>query len=313
MSAYANLLITVLAQSVLWLFKNRMETGFSPDWPKTLARLWLITANWFLKVSWKCLNHITLNVTVTFRCSFDSWQHKCFTHKNELFAVCSTEQQLVPVPPEELKNYYKSIADNKEVNKTVMMLASAANSFRNSIKDAMVTYMGYSFLWKEDREMEVQVGYTRHHCHYWPKELCKMFCTLAIWNCKTRYAGICLCCSNIWRQIQSWQTLRLRYSSTSSWNPVLMQFLTQEWLDLLSSPLVSTSLPFDTLVNVLHLWRYKKCYSNHHGDPLQKESLQVRFKVLYQHDLLQILTVNGKTVGPIYSSFFNYKGEQNYQ
>ncbi len=61
------------------------------------------------------------------------------------------------IKPEEIKNYYKSIAEHKEISKIVMMLTSAVNSFRQDILDALHEYSEYHFLWEDDRDKVVKV------------------------------------------------------------------------------------------------------------------------------------------------------------
>ena len=65
--------------------------------------------------------------------------------------------QPVLIPPENLKNYFKSIADHKDINKIVMMLSSAVNSFRQDINKALEKYSMYHFLWEQDRNETVKV------------------------------------------------------------------------------------------------------------------------------------------------------------
>ncbi len=69
-----------------------------------------------------------------------------------------TETRMVAIPPQTLKNHYKSIADHKDVAKIVMMLTSAVNSFRADMANALQQFSGYHFLWEEDREKAVQVS-----------------------------------------------------------------------------------------------------------------------------------------------------------
>ncbi|XP_070548103.1 dynein axonemal heavy chain 8-like [Ptychodera flava] len=61
------------------------------------------------------------------------------------------------IPPQKLKNYYKSIADHKDINKLVMMLSSAINSIRPDVGTALQQYNTFQFLWEaEDRAKKVQ-------------------------------------------------------------------------------------------------------------------------------------------------------------
>ncbi|KAI0211059.1 Dynein heavy chain 8, axonemal [Lamellibrachia satsuma] len=56
------------------------------------------------------------------------------------------------VKPKQLRNYYKSIADHKDVNKTVMMLSSSIRSFRGEVNQKLQHETTYNFLWEQDRE-----------------------------------------------------------------------------------------------------------------------------------------------------------------
>ena len=60
--------------------------------------------------------------------------------------------------PQSIRNYYKSIADHKDVSKLVMMLGSSCNSLRTAIGTALQQYGNYHFLWEEDRDQAVQVS-----------------------------------------------------------------------------------------------------------------------------------------------------------
>ncbi|XP_064651602.1 dynein axonemal heavy chain 8-like [Lineus longissimus] len=56
----------------------------------------------------------------------------------------------------QVKNYYKSIADHKDIAKIVMMLTSAVNSFRQDITNALERFSEYEYLWDNDREEAVK-------------------------------------------------------------------------------------------------------------------------------------------------------------
>ena len=75
----------------------------------------------------------------------------------KIFFFLIPESGLIPVPNEQLKNYYKSIADHKDVTKIVLMLSSAVNSFRQEITDSLNAYVSFKFLWEEDRDQTVAV------------------------------------------------------------------------------------------------------------------------------------------------------------
>ncbi|KAJ8316142.1 LOW QUALITY PROTEIN: hypothetical protein KUTeg_006156 [Tegillarca granosa] len=54
-----------------------------------------------------------------------------------------------------LKNYYKGIADNKDVAKYVMMMSSALSTLKADVMEALQRYSDYSFLWEKDRQEAV--------------------------------------------------------------------------------------------------------------------------------------------------------------
>lgn len=56
-----------------------------------------------------------------------------------------------------IKNYYKSVAENKDVAKFVMMMSSAVASLKADILEALQRYSDYAFLWEKDRQEAVQV------------------------------------------------------------------------------------------------------------------------------------------------------------
>ena len=65
----------------------------------------------------------------------------------------------IKVPETPMKNYYKSIADNKDVAKYVMMMSSALSTLKADVMEALQRYSDYSFLWEKDREEAVTVSY----------------------------------------------------------------------------------------------------------------------------------------------------------
>ena len=56
------------------------------------------------------------------------------------------------IPGKQIKNFFKSVAEHKEVTKFAMMLSSAVNSFRTEIDSSLKKYSHYYFLWETDRE-----------------------------------------------------------------------------------------------------------------------------------------------------------------
>ena len=55
------------------------------------------------------------------------------------------------------KNYYKYIAEHKDITKLTMMLSSAVNSTKGEVKECVDQFEKYMFLWKDDREETIKV------------------------------------------------------------------------------------------------------------------------------------------------------------
>ena len=62
------------------------------------------------------------------------------------------EEKPMLLPPQKMRNYYKSVADHKDVTKLVLMLTSSVNSFREQITGALKGYEKFNFLWEQDRD-----------------------------------------------------------------------------------------------------------------------------------------------------------------
>ena len=56
------------------------------------------------------------------------------------------------------KNYYKLIADNKDISRGLMMLNSCVASLKASITRELAEFNTYSFLWLDDRDQVVEVS-----------------------------------------------------------------------------------------------------------------------------------------------------------
>lgn len=67
-------------------------------------------------------------------------------------AQASIDEKPVLLPPQKMKNYFKSVAEHKDVTKLVLMLTSSVNSFRDQINTALQGYGKFSFLWELDRD-----------------------------------------------------------------------------------------------------------------------------------------------------------------
>ena len=57
----------------------------------------------------------------------------------------------------QIKNYYKSIAENKDVSKYIMMMSSSISTLKPEIVEALQRYSDYAFLWEKDRQEAVRV------------------------------------------------------------------------------------------------------------------------------------------------------------
>lgn len=55
------------------------------------------------------------------------------------------------------RNYFKYIADHKDVTKLTVMLTSAISSTKADTNQCMEVFDDYMFLWKNDREETIQV------------------------------------------------------------------------------------------------------------------------------------------------------------
>ncbi|XP_053374157.1 dynein axonemal heavy chain 8-like [Mercenaria mercenaria] len=55
-----------------------------------------------------------------------------------------------------MKNYYKSVSENKDVSKFVMMMSSAMSSLKPDVLEALQRYSDYAFLWEKDRHEAVR-------------------------------------------------------------------------------------------------------------------------------------------------------------
>lgn len=75
----------------------------------------------------------------------------------------SADDRPVLLPPQKMRNYYKSVSDHKDVTKLVLMLTSSVNSFREQITAALKGYEKYNFLWEEDRDA---VSLCRRSCGF---------------------------------------------------------------------------------------------------------------------------------------------------
>ena len=56
------------------------------------------------------------------------------------------------------RNYYKYIADHKDVTKLTMMLSSAISSTKADASACIDNFNEYEFLWKEERDEAIKVN-----------------------------------------------------------------------------------------------------------------------------------------------------------
>uniref|UniRef100_A0A671S0V1 Dynein heavy chain 5, axonemal-like n=1 Tax=Sinocyclocheilus anshuiensis TaxID=1608454 RepID=A0A671S0V1_9TELE len=79
--------------------------------------------------------------------------------KERISKVCSTSDisasanQAIPV---QIKNYHKSISENKEIVKLVSVLSTSINSTKKEIMNALDPFSLYHHIWKKDREETIQ-------------------------------------------------------------------------------------------------------------------------------------------------------------
>ena len=84
--------------------------------------------------------------------SIFSIRHSPVKPFNLLLQCCLAEVKMRLV-----KDYYKIIADHKDVNKTVMMLSSSIKGFQAAVNLRLQQETTYNFLWEQDREEVVKV------------------------------------------------------------------------------------------------------------------------------------------------------------
>ncbi|XP_060727240.1 dynein axonemal heavy chain 5 [Tachysurus vachellii] len=68
--------------------------------------------------------------------------------------VSACNNQAVPV---QMKNYYKSVSENKEIIKLVTVLSSVINSCRKEVTNAFERFSRYHHIWRKDRESTIQL------------------------------------------------------------------------------------------------------------------------------------------------------------
>ncbi|XP_033641432.1 dynein heavy chain 8, axonemal-like [Asterias rubens] len=66
------------------------------------------------------------------------------------------------VPPQQLKNYFKSIAEHKDILKLQMMLSNAISHTRPKIHEALKMFSHFQYLWEEDRSEVVKAFIETH-------------------------------------------------------------------------------------------------------------------------------------------------------
>lgn len=74
-----------------------------------------------------------------------------------MYCVPLLDMPQIQTPENLVKNYYKSVAENKDVSKYVMMMSSAVSSLKSDIFEALQRYSDYAFLWEKDRQEAVSV------------------------------------------------------------------------------------------------------------------------------------------------------------
>ncbi|XP_051576060.1 dynein axonemal heavy chain 5 [Myxocyprinus asiaticus] len=67
--------------------------------------------------------------------------------------VSASANQAIPI---QVKNYYKSISENKEIVKLVSVLSTSINSTKKEVMNALDRFRLYHHIWKKDREETIQ-------------------------------------------------------------------------------------------------------------------------------------------------------------
>lgn len=81
------------------------------------------------------------------------WYQRYYSNKTARIFSClfSEDQDL----GEDFPNYYKSVADQKEIVRVFMGLQGAMYLLQPDVNKLMKEYLEYNFLWVEDREQQV--------------------------------------------------------------------------------------------------------------------------------------------------------------
>lgn len=87
----------------------------------------------------------------------NSHLYRLFFYYINCLSAANPEAQVLTEPEMVIKNYYKSIAENKDVAKFVMMLSSAVSSLKGDVLEALQRYSDYAFLWEKDKQEAVMV------------------------------------------------------------------------------------------------------------------------------------------------------------
>jgi hypothetical protein len=68
------------------------------------------------------------------------------------------EDVFVPIPPQQLKNYFKSISEQKDIAKLAGVLNTSIHNYKSEINAALVQMSKFQFLWEKNREDSVKVS-----------------------------------------------------------------------------------------------------------------------------------------------------------
>ena len=81
---------------------------------------------------------------------------------NEIVKVCLVLHAAEEIPASKLKNYYKSVAEHKDITKLLMVLTSVISSTKAEVMTCLDSFTQFHHVWDEDKEKTVAVS-TRLH------------------------------------------------------------------------------------------------------------------------------------------------------
>lgn len=74
-----------------------------------------------------------------------------------IFYLLSVEEE---IPASKLKNYYKSVAEHKDITKLLMVLTSVISSTKAEVMTCLDSFTQFHTVWEEDKEKAVAVSHS---------------------------------------------------------------------------------------------------------------------------------------------------------